>query len=112
MKPHTRALVITGALAVLMSAGQVSFAQAQAQARVGAAPSDLPNISASADGVAVGHEVQENSAPRPSRYTLGLRLDDGRYRGFHQDSADDLLVSDRVLVENDRIEQERKTAQK
>ncbi|MEO7760615.1 MAG: hypothetical protein ABIS68_01750 [Casimicrobiaceae bacterium] len=110
MKPHTRALVITGALAVLMSAGQVSFAQAQA--RVGAAPSDLPNINAPADGVAVGHEVQENSAPRPSRYTLRLRLDDGRYRGFQQDSADDLRVSDRVLVENDRIEQERKTAQK
>ena len=41
--------------------------------------------------------------PNPKRYELRFRLDDGRYRGFHQDSAEDLRTGDGLYQENNRI---------
>jgi|SRR5512143_3454343 hypothetical protein len=48
----------------------------------------------------------EAPAPRPRGYELRLRLDDGRYRGFHQDNPDELRTGDRVGAESDQIRDE------
>jgi hypothetical protein len=44
--------------------------------------------------------------PNPNRYRMRLRLDDGRYRGFHQNNPDELRSGDAVQAENDRIRAE------
>jgi hypothetical protein len=41
-----------------------------------------------------------------------MRLDDGRYRGFRQHGTDELRTDDRVIVETDRIEAERRAQRK
>jgi len=69
---------------------------------------DLATVAGAVGGAVVGHQIEERRAERPSRYNIRVRLDDGRYRGFHQDNADDIRVGDRVLVENDRIHLERR----
>jgi hypothetical protein len=51
----------------------------------------------------------ENDAsvrPNPNRYVMRFRLDDGRYRGFHQNNPDELRAGDAVQAENDRIRAE------
>jgi hypothetical protein len=44
--------------------------------------------------------------PNPNRYVMRFRLDDGRYRGFHQDNPDELRTGEAVQGENDRIRAE------
>lgn len=64
---------------------------------------------APANGAVVTQDLDESRVQRLSpRYTLRLGLDDRRYRGFHQHSAEDLRADDRVIIENDRIQQQRR----
>ena len=44
--------------------------------------------------------------PNPNHYVMRFRLDDGRYRGFHQNNPDELRTGDAVQAENDRIRAE------
>jgi hypothetical protein len=67
---------------------------------------DLPTISAPVAGAAT--VTEEQPAPRAKRYTIRMRLDDGRYRGFRQHGTDELRTDDRVIIENDRIQAERR----
>ena len=68
---------------------------------------DLPTISEPVNGTATAAEGQQQ-APRAKRYIVRMRLDDGRYRGFRQHGTDELRMDDRVIVENDRIQAERR----
>lgn len=43
------------------------------------------------------------------RWVVRIRLDDGRYLGFHQPGGDELRVGDRVQIEDDRIQRARET---
>lgn len=53
-------------------------------------------------GAAAGREgAQGGAAAR--RWVIRVRLDDGRYQGFHQDGGDELRTGDRVQVEIDRL---------
>jgi len=49
--------------------------------------------------------TQESVQARPAapRFVVRVRLDDGRYLGFHQAGGDELRVGDRVQIENDRL---------
>lgn len=40
---------------------------------------------------------------RIPRFVVRVRLDDGRYEGFHQDAGEELRVGDRVQIEIDRL---------
>ncbi len=55
-----------------------------------------------AGGAAAGQEV-EKSGRTKARFVIRVRLDDGRYQGFHQYGGDELRVGDRVQTEIDRL---------
>ena len=74
---------------------------------IGAEParSDAPGAvvtGSAAVGAVAGQEV-EKSASTSARFHIRIRLDDGRYQGFHQFGGDELRVGDRVQIENDRL---------
>ena len=51
---------------------------------------------------APGQEVDKGRNVR-APFRIRVRLDDGRYLGFHQDGGEALRVGDRVQIENDRL---------
>lgn len=53
-----------------------------------------------------GENDASSVRPNPNRYVKRFRLDDGRYRGFHQNNPDELRAGDAVQAENDRIRAE------
>lgn len=55
-----------------------------------------------ADSTASGQEA-EKAKDKPPRLVFRVRLDDGRYQGFHQFGGDELRVGDRVQIEADRL---------
>jgi hypothetical protein len=64
---------------------------------------DVAPMTASATGgmpVAPDGEKTVSASPR---FHFRVRLDDGRYQGFHQTSGDELRIGDRVQVEIDRL---------
>ena len=90
------------------------FAGLGAGALLGASPlanadvnRDLPTISEPVNGAATAAEEQQ-TVSNTKRYVVRMRLDDGRYRGFRQQGTDELRMDDRVIVENDRIQAERR----
>jgi hypothetical protein len=54
------------------------------------------------DPTATGEEA-EKTKDKPPRLVFRVRLDDGRYQGFHQFGGDELRVGDRVQIESDRL---------
>ena len=90
------------------------FAGLAAGALVGASPiasadinRDLPTISEPAPGATTAADEQP-TVRNTKRYVVRMRLDDGRYRGFRQHGTDELRMDDRVIVENDRIQAQRR----
>lgn len=69
---------------------------------IDAAPAG-PAAKAPADGGAAAGQAAGTSAPVRQRFVIRVRLDDGRYQGFHQDGGEELRVGDRVQVEIDRL---------
>lgn len=65
-------------------------------------PPMQPATAAPAGTGAVAADVG-TPAPRSPRFVFRVRLDDGRYQGFHQDGGDELRVGDRVQIEIDRL---------
>ncbi|MBK9606824.1 MAG: hypothetical protein IPO58_10600 [Betaproteobacteria bacterium] len=61
-----------------------------------------PGTAAPVGGGAAAADVG-TPAPRSPRFVFRVRLDDGRYQGFHQDGGDELRVGDRVQIEIDRL---------
>jgi hypothetical protein len=71
---------------------------------------DLPTLSEPVDATASADATQHPASGK--RYVVRMRLDDGRYRGFRQHGTDELRTDDRVIVETDRIEAERRAQRK
>ena len=71
------------------------------------APADETRTGEMASPAAAAAENDTPSErPNPNRYVTRFRLDDGRYRGFHQNNPDELRSGDAVHAENDRIRAE------
>jgi len=85
------------AAGVLVGAGSIAYADISR---------DLPTISEPVNGTANASEEQPVRSAK--RYIVRMRLDDGRYRGFRQHGTDELRMDDRVIVENDRTQAERR----
>ena len=86
-----------------MSAPTASIAAA-----VRTAPAEEERVAelASATDSAADNDATPANRPNPNRYVTRFRLDDGRYRGFHQNNPDELRSGDAVQTENDRIRAE------
>jgi outer membrane lipoprotein SlyB len=54
-------------------------------------------------GAMVGNQMQRNAASVRDMYQIGVRLDNGGYQTFTQDSMAGLQVGSRVRVENERV---------
>jgi hypothetical protein len=68
-------------------------------------PADEARVGELANAVdtAADNDATPAARPNPNRYVTRFRLDDGRYRGFHQNNPDELRTGDAVQTENDRI---------
>jgi hypothetical protein len=102
-----------GALAVAKAAtAEVRPDAARAATAVGIAANarTAPPEATRAGEVAIPADAAaENDTPdrpNPNRYVMRFRLDDPRYRGFHQNNSDELRTGDAVQAENDRIRAE------
>lgn len=63
----------------------------------------LPAVAAAPAGSGTAAGAAGQAPARIPRFVIRVRLDDGRYQGFHQDGGDELRVGDRVQVEIDRL---------
>jgi outer membrane lipoprotein SlyB len=63
----------------------------------------LATVAGAVGGAMVGHEIQQRNAQTQNVYQIGVRLNNGAYQTFTQESAADLRVGTRVRIENDRL---------
>jgi len=54
-------------------------------------------------GALAGNEIERNTGGKREAYQIGIRLNNGGYQTFTQDTIADLRVGDWVRVENGRI---------
>ena len=54
-------------------------------------------------GAVVGNQVEQRNRVAQDSYAIRVRLDNGSYQLFTQDSVNDLRVGSRVRVENGRV---------
>jgi hypothetical protein len=73
-----------------------------------AVPLPGPVGAAKASGNAQDADEAAPATRLSPRYTLRMGFDDRRYRGFHQHNSEELRTDDRVIAENDRIQQLRR----
>lgn len=60
-------------------------------------------VAGAVGGALVGNEVEKNRAQGRDAYQIGIRLDNGDYRVFTQDSVQDLRIGNRVRVLDGRV---------
>lgn len=65
-------------------------------------PSAVVAVGSSTAAVTATQDI-EKSQSTSGRFHIRVRLDDGRYQGFHQFGGDELRVGDRVQIESDRL---------
>lgn len=75
----------------------------QAAATYGVIEGIEPAKAGPADGGAAAGREGTQGGPAARRWVIRVRLDDGRYQGFHQDGGDELRAGDRVQIEIDRL---------
>lgn len=63
----------------------------------------LATVAGVVGGAMVGHEIQQRNAQTHNVYQIGVRLNNGAYQTFTQDSVADLRVGSRVRIESDRV---------
>jgi len=63
---------------------------------------DAATVAGALGGAAVGHEIGEGRGGAAG-YRVNVRMDNGDYRTFYQDSVSGLAVGDRVEVDNGRL---------
>jgi hypothetical protein len=106
-------------LAVVVAASLLAAGTARAQSANGAAAAKSgiiasikpePKRADAAGAAPAGAEAGKSTNRSSTRWVVRVRLDDGRYRGFRQSSVEDLRIGDRVFIENDRIQLERRAA--
>jgi hypothetical protein len=61
-----------------------------------------PDAAVAGTSAAAGQGAGKSQSPS-GRSVIRVRLDDGRYQGFHQHGGDELRVGDRVQIEIDRL---------
>ena len=54
-------------------------------------------------GAVVGNQVEQRNRQGGTAYQIGVRLDNGGYQTYTQDSAGDLNIGNRVRVDNGRV---------
>lgn len=54
-------------------------------------------------GAVVGNQVEQRNRQGGTAYQIGVRLDNGTYQTFTQESVGDLNIGNRVRVENGRV---------
>ena len=108
MKRLSRAVPGLAALAVLLSGLVASAFTDAAPVPPQAIEAGTASASPSLEPDANTRKSEPAAALPPQRGGVQIRLDDGRYLGFHQDSPDNLRSSDRVRAEIDRLRLERR----
>lgn len=54
-------------------------------------------------GAVVGHEIEKNRNANSRAYRIGVRLNNGAYETYTQDSIGDMRVGDRVRINNGHV---------
>lgn len=54
-------------------------------------------------GAVVGNQVEQRTRQGSTAYQIGVRLDNGTYQTFTQESVGDMNIGNRVRVENGRV---------
>jgi outer membrane lipoprotein SlyB len=54
-------------------------------------------------GAVVGNQVEQRNRQGGTAYQIGVRLDNGTYQTFTQESVGDMNIGNRVRVENGRV---------
>jgi outer membrane lipoprotein SlyB len=54
-------------------------------------------------GAVVGHQIEKNRSNNTAAYQIRVRLDNGRYESYTQDSIGDMRNGDRVRIDNGRV---------
>jgi len=54
-------------------------------------------------GAVVGNQVEQRNRQGSTAYQIGVRLDNGTYQTFTQESVGDMNIGNRVRVENGRV---------
>lgn len=54
-------------------------------------------------GAVVGHEIEKNRNNNSTAYRISVRLNNGAYETYTQDSIGDMRVGDRVRIDNGRV---------
>lgn len=54
-------------------------------------------------GAVVGNQVEKRTTPGGTAYQIGVRLDNGGYQTYVQESVGDLNIGNRVRVDNGRV---------
>jgi len=105
-----KALPAALALAVLLSGVIASAFSDAATAPVPpqAIEAGTASASPSIEPTAADRKAEPPSAFPPQRRKFQLRLDDGKYNGFHQENNDELRSNERVVEETDKITLERR----
>jgi outer membrane lipoprotein SlyB len=63
----------------------------------------LATVAGVVGGAMVGHEIEQRNAQTRDVYQVGVRLNNGGYQTFTQDSVADLRVGTRVRIENNQV---------
>jgi outer membrane lipoprotein SlyB len=65
---------------------------------------DAATVAGAVGGAVVGHQIENRNrqATAGQAYQVGVRLDNGTYQTFVQDSVADLTIGSRVRIENGR----------
>jgi outer membrane lipoprotein SlyB len=86
---------IGGAIAGGVLGSQIGHGAGRAAAAVGGAVA----------GGVIGHEVEQRvkGPDQPTMYRFRVKMDDGSYQSFTQETHDNIRVGDRVRIENGRV---------
>ena len=99
MRRASKALTCAFVVALAMSGSSASA--------LADAPSAAAQATASASASPLINDKPSGALSAPNRKVY-MRIDDGRYDGFHRDDPEQLRSSERVFAETDRIRQERR----
>ena len=69
---------------------------------IGGRGNDVATVAGAVGGAVVGHEIEKGNRV-PDAYRIRVRMDNGSYESFTQDSANDLRVGDHARIENERV---------
>ncbi|MBB5201088.1 glycine zipper 2TM domain-containing protein [Glaciimonas immobilis] len=64
----------------------------------------VATVAGAVGGAMVGNQIeQRNNTPTHDMYRIGVRLDNGGYQTYTQDSVGDLRTGNRVRIDGERV---------